>query len=536
MKKIIYRFIISFILIVFTSIIYLSTIGIETKKFNNLIVSKLDEVDPNFNLKINKVSVRLIPFSFAINLKTLGTNLIYKDEIIQLESIRSQISIPSMIDKQFALTELMISTKSIPIINLISLIRAVKNDPKLLIAEQLIENGFIIADLKIEFDDLGNIKKNYKFSGLVNDGEIDLFRKYNLNKINFNFEINEKVLKFNDIKINLNNNDILIPELVTLKKNKKYLVYVPNISVVNIGLLNIFKKQIQIISNTLFCILLYPLFHSELLRKSIIEYDEHYSKTQTYKINQKILNFDKKYFDFEMDVKKKLKDYFFELFNFNYTDKFAAINLRTGSFYKDYEYNLRNSNPKKYLLLINELRKKGFKIICFNNDIKEFQNLNNVMIFPKELKFRKDELEIFILKEANLFITNMFGPKNVASVLGTPSLVCDTFPYSSIIPYNEKDVTIPKIIEKNKIKLSFKEILNNGYFHSLKKEENINLIENTSEDILDGLNQILDKSKINKNYANNRIFKEIMEKEISCIDGLGTISEIFLEKNKYLLD
>ena len=159
MKKIIYRFIISFILIVFTSIIYLSTIGIETKKFNNLIVSKLDEVDPNFNLKINKVSVRLIPFSFAINLKTLGTNLIYKDEIIQLESIRSQISIPSMIDKQFALTELMISTKSIPIINLISLIRAVKNDPKLLIAEQLIENGFIIADLKIEFDDLGNIKK-----------------------------------------------------------------------------------------------------------------------------------------------------------------------------------------------------------------------------------------------------------------------------------------------------------------------------------------------------------------------------------------
>ena len=323
---------------------------------------------------------------------------------------------------------------------------------------------------------------------------------------------------------------------VSLKKNKKYLVYVPNISVVNIGLLKIFKKKIQIISNTLFCIFLYPLFHSEILRKSIIEYDEHYSKTQTYKINQKILNFDKKYFDFETDVKKKLKDYFFELFNFNYTDKFAAINLRTGSFYKDYEYNLRNSNPKKYLLLINELRKKGFKIICFNNDVKEFQNLNSVMIFPKELKFRKDELEIFIIKEANLFITNMFGPKNVASVLGTTSLVCDTFPYSSIIPYNEKDVTIPKIIEKNKKKLSFKEILYYGYFHSLKKEENINLIENTSEDILDGLNQILDKSKINKNYSNNRLFKEIMEKEISCIHGLGTISEIFLEKNKYLLD
>ena len=224
MKKIIYRSTLSLILIAFVSIIYLSTVGIETKRFNNLIASKVGDVDPNFNLKINKVSVKLIPFSFAINLKTLGSNLNYKRETINLESIRSQISIQSLINNQFALTELMISTKSIPIINLINLIKTIENDSKLLIAEQFIENGFIIADLKIEFDDLGKIKKNYKFSGLVNDGEIDLFRKYNLNIVDFNFEINENFLKFNYIKIIYNNNNILIPELVVLKKNKKYLL------------------------------------------------------------------------------------------------------------------------------------------------------------------------------------------------------------------------------------------------------------------------------------------------------------------------
>ena len=73
-------------------------------------------------------------------------------------------------------------------------------------------------------------------------------------------------------------------------------------------------------------------------------------------------------------------------------------------------------------------------------------------------------MEIFTLKEANLFITNMFGPKNVASVLGVPSLVCDSFPYSSIIPYNETDVTIPKVIKKDKIKLSFKEVIQKVIF------------------------------------------------------------------------
>ena len=37
------------------------------------------------------------------------------------------------------------------------------------------------------------------------------------------------------------------------------------------------------------------------------------------------------------------------------------------------------------------------------------------------VKKENDELEIFVLKEANIFITNMFGPKNVASILCTPS-------------------------------------------------------------------------------------------------------------------
>lgn len=322
---------------------------------------------------------------------------------------------------------------------------------------------------------------------------------------------------------------------VSLKKNKKYLVYVPNISVVNLGLLNIFKKKINIISNTLICIFTYPLFHSEILRKSIVQYDEHYSKTQTYKINKKILNFDKRYFDFDTEEKKKLKKFFFKEFNFDYTGKYAAINLRTGNFYKDFKYNVRNSNPAKYLLLINELKKRGFRIICFNNDIEEFKNLNDIIIFPKKLDFKKDELEIFTLKEANLFITNMFGPKNVASVLGVPSLVCDCFPYSSIIPYNETDVTIPKVIKKDKIKLSFKEVIQKGYFHNLKISKNMNLIDNSSEDIVDGLNQILEKS-LNKNFINNQKLKKIMGSNISCIDGLGKVSETFLEKNDFLIN
>ena len=70
-----------------------------------------------------------------------------------------EISLRSVINNQFALSGIMISTKSIPIKNLINLIRAMTNDPKLLIAEQFVENGYIIADLKFEFNELEILKK-----------------------------------------------------------------------------------------------------------------------------------------------------------------------------------------------------------------------------------------------------------------------------------------------------------------------------------------------------------------------------------------
>ncbi len=177
MKKLIYRFILTSILILLTLIIYFSTIGIKTDRFNNLIITKVQEIDSNFDLKINDVSVKLNLFSLAIDAKTLGTDLIYNNKLVELENIKSKISLKSLINNQFALSELMISTKSIPIKDLISLLRMVKNEPKLLIAEQFVDNGYIVADLKFEFDEAGKINKNYNINGIVNNFQVSFLKK-----------------------------------------------------------------------------------------------------------------------------------------------------------------------------------------------------------------------------------------------------------------------------------------------------------------------------------------------------------------------
>ena len=188
MKKLIYRFILTSILILLTLIIYFSTIGIKTDRFNNLIITKVQEIDSNFDLKINDVSVKLNLFLQSI--QSLGTDLIYNNKLVELENIKSKISLKSLINNQFALSELMISTKSIPIKDLISLLRMVKNEPKLLIAEQFVDNGYIVADLKFEFDEAGKINKNYNINGIVNNFQVSFLKK--ISKLNFIFKLLKK--------------------------------------------------------------------------------------------------------------------------------------------------------------------------------------------------------------------------------------------------------------------------------------------------------------------------------------------------------
>ena len=224
MKKIISKTLISLTVLLLVITVYLSTIGVKTDKFNSKIISQIKKIEPKIELRLNDVSATLDIFNFRINAKTISTDLIYRDKIIKIETIKSKISIKSLLIDKFLLTGISISTKALEIKDLISFVRLLNNDPKLFITEQFIEGGYLVADLKLEFDELGNIKNNYRFNGLVRDGKISIFKKYNLDKIDFIFEIKEKDLKFNDIKLLLNKKNILIPELNALKQNKEYLI------------------------------------------------------------------------------------------------------------------------------------------------------------------------------------------------------------------------------------------------------------------------------------------------------------------------
>ena len=223
MKKIIFKILFVITVLLFSLILYLEIFGIKTSRFNSKIISHIEKIKPGLKIRLDDVSAKLDIFNFSIDIKTLGTELILREKIIKLESIKSKISLKSIIENEFILTQVFVSTNSLPIKDLISFIRIINNDPKLFIIDQFIGQGYIIANFELEFDEFGKLKNNYKLKGQVNNGQISLLKK-KLTKLNLNYQITENELKFDNINLLVNNKKIFVPEITALKKKKDFQV------------------------------------------------------------------------------------------------------------------------------------------------------------------------------------------------------------------------------------------------------------------------------------------------------------------------
>ena len=223
MKKIIFKILFLITVLLFSLILYLEIFGIKTSRFNSKIISHIEKIKPGLEIRLDDVSAKLDIFNFSIDIKTLGTELILREKIIKLESIKSKISLKSIIENEFILTQVFVSTNSLPIKDLISFIRIINNDPKLFIIDQFIGQGYIIANFELEFDEFGKLKNNYKLKGQVNNGQISLLKK-KLTKLNLNYQITENELKFDNINLLVNNKKIFVPEITALKKKKDFQV------------------------------------------------------------------------------------------------------------------------------------------------------------------------------------------------------------------------------------------------------------------------------------------------------------------------
>ncbi|WP_435115638.1 hypothetical protein ACIJYF_04900 [Candidatus Pelagibacter bacterium nBUS_49] len=203
---------------------YLSMVGIETEKFNNQIQNLVKQKNDKFDVSLKKIKLTLDPLNFKVNVKTIDAKITFKNKPIELEYIQTQISLNSLIKNQLVASQIEISTKPILLKNFVSFIRSINNRPELFILERFIKKGYLIADLKFNIDEFGVFKNDYKVNGLLKEGEISVFKKNKIEKINFIFNIEENNFNFKDISFDTNNINFLSDRLDINKDKKNYLL------------------------------------------------------------------------------------------------------------------------------------------------------------------------------------------------------------------------------------------------------------------------------------------------------------------------
>ena len=381
MKKIIFRTIAFFLLAIIIIIGYVSLIGIETSRFNNQISEQLKSVDKDLDLELKKVKILLNPIKLIINIKTVGAKVSYKKKPIDLESIKTNLSIKSVINNNFALNNLNISTKSIEINNFLSFIKSFKNNPQIYVLDKIVNKGFIIADIDLDFDENGEIKNNYNIRGFIKDTNLSFLKNYQIKDLNFVFDITNNLYLIENIDLILNQIPIRSNKISFENKGNNFLVE----GELNNQETNLNKKVINLIQNF--------YFKNFEIKKIKLESKNNFSFILDRKLNIKKFKLESKMelknltLINNLNLKKFLPDINEKI---EITDHLLDINLVNGSLSIEGKGNLllqKNKDEVDYLI-----KSKNGKIE-FNSTLSVLDNPFKVDILNYE-KNEEKKLEI----------------------------------------------------------------------------------------------------------------------------------------------
>ena len=187
-------------LFIFLIILYLCLVGVKTEKFNERITNKVLEINKKINLDLRDVKFLLNPYNFTVNIGTKDSTVLFGANKLEIKEMKTNISLKSLIFNEFSVDDLQISTKRIKLDDLILLARFFKNSTEFFLLNKVIKSGFLTADIKIEFDGNGNIKKNYQITGFIKNAKLNFLNQIKVSNLNLELDLKEGKYSLLDIK------------------------------------------------------------------------------------------------------------------------------------------------------------------------------------------------------------------------------------------------------------------------------------------------------------------------------------------------
>ncbi len=197
MKKIVLSFTIFLILLFGSFIIILSTLGIETNKFNKLISEKISQTK-NINTNLDTIKFKINLREFSLYLETNNPKISYRDISVPVKNIRVYINFLSAIKSDPKIKKINIILDELDIIQLNKLSSIIKPSNFKSILNNRIKKGKLFSEIEIFFDEDGNLG-NYIAKGIIQDLEAEL--------------ISDLILKNSNLSFFADKNDILLKNI-----------------------------------------------------------------------------------------------------------------------------------------------------------------------------------------------------------------------------------------------------------------------------------------------------------------------------------
>ena len=496
MKKIITILSSLFLIFLISIGLALLTTGIETKRFNKLILNKINQIDNKINVKINNIKFKLDVKELSLFLETSEPNILYRNISIPTEKIKVYVDFFSILKVNPKIKRVDILSKNLNIKDLRNINVVIKPSNLKRFFKNNVKNGNLILDLSFYFD-TDNLINNFIVKGEVTNFNSKIYDEIFLKDTSFEFFGDKSIILFK--KINGEIDDILIkngdikltisPEISIISNFNSNIKYQNSLDNKYSKLLKKFKRLKELVE-----------IEAVLKNNLKINFDKTY-KIKDYNFSSRG-EISKGFLKIENPITSEILDKKLNQFSIIDTDLKINFSSKFKNFSFSGKYSTGIDNFLNYNIKGNT--KKGFARYEINTEIDKKLDIKLINYFKKEnlisnlsliLEISKNKLNLkkleFIEKNNKIIVDDLIISKD--KILSFRKISTKTFKNGSI--NNEFLITEDKKIKIKGSKLdatNLPKIINtknkNNNFSNFSKEIEIdldNVIAPLSENLKD---------------------------------------------------
>ena len=202
MKNFLYSIFLIFIFLLISAIIYLSTIGLETSKLNNLIVKEIVKKEPKIKVKLEKIKIKLDIKKIQLSLSTNNPEISYENIKIPVTKIKIYSKLKKILSSKIEVSQIVLAVEKLKVQHVQKIaIRIKPSNFKTYLLNNL-EGGEIekaLFDLNID----KNFKlTDYKANGTIKKVNTKITNNFIIQDVGFNFIVDDNLILINSIKAN----------------------------------------------------------------------------------------------------------------------------------------------------------------------------------------------------------------------------------------------------------------------------------------------------------------------------------------------